>query len=56
MGALASALQVRLEKPGGYELNPMATLPTPDEATRGVTVVSRAGVLAYALGGVVAWP
>jgi len=56
MGALASALQVRLEKPGVYELNPMATLPTVGEATRGVTLVSRAGVLAYALAGVVAWP
>ncbi|NHN47951.1 cobalamin biosynthesis protein CobD [Halostella sp. JP-L12] len=55
MGALASALQVRLEKPGVYELNPMGTLPTIDEARRGATVVSRAGVLAYALAGVVAW-
>jgi len=56
MGTLASALQVRLEKPGAYDLNAMATLPDAERAERGVALVGRAGLLAYAVAGVVAWP
>jgi adenosylcobinamide-phosphate synthase len=55
MGTLAGALHTRLEKPGAYELNAMGTLPSVDEARRGVGIVSRAGVLSYAVAGVVAW-
>ncbi|WP_121821982.1 adenosylcobinamide-phosphate synthase CbiB [Halostella salina] len=55
MGTVASALQVRLEKPGAYDLNAMATLPDAEAAGRGVALVGRAGLLAYAVAGVVAW-
>ncbi len=55
MATLAGALHVRLEKPGAYELNAMGRLPSVDEAHRGVGIVSRAGVLSYAVAGVVAW-
>ncbi|MFB6163948.1 MAG: cobalamin biosynthesis protein, partial [Haloarculaceae archaeon] len=47
MGVLAAALAVRLEKPGGYELNPGADLPSPTAARRGVRTVAIAGLLAY---------
>ncbi|WP_135820208.1 adenosylcobinamide-phosphate synthase CbiB [Halostella litorea] len=56
MGTLAAALGVRLEKPGAYDLNAMATLPDAAAAERGVAVVGRAGLLAYGVAGVVAWP
>jgi len=49
MGTLAVALGVRLAKPGAYELNPDGRLPAPDAATRGIRVVERAGLLAWAL-------
>ncbi|QLC35271.1 cobalamin biosynthesis protein CobD (plasmid) [Halarchaeum sp. CBA1220] len=55
MAALAAALDVRLEKPGVYTLNPGARLPTTDDAERGVRIVNRAGVLAVGATGVVAW-
>ncbi|WP_172824923.1 adenosylcobinamide-phosphate synthase CbiB [Halorientalis sp. IM1011] len=48
MGTLAAALDVRLEKPGVYVLNPDAGLPTVDDARAAVRVVAVAGVLAYA--------
>jgi len=58
MGTVAGALGVRLEKPGVYELNPVASLPDGPAARRGVRTVGRAGLLAYALAGlwgVVLW-
>lgn len=58
MGALAGALDVRLEKPGVYVLNADASLPTVTEAVAGTRVVGLAGSLAYglaALAGVVVW-
>ncbi len=54
MATLAVLLGVRLTKAGAYDLNPSATLPTPADADRGVTVVSRAGWLAFGLAGVIA--
>ena len=54
MATLAAALDVRLEKPGTYVLNPGRGLPTVREAHRGVRIVGTAGVLAYALAGVIA--
>jgi adenosylcobinamide-phosphate synthase len=47
MATLAAALGVRLEKPGGYVLNPIASLPTVAESEAGVAVVRRAGWLAF---------
>ncbi|WP_129114616.1 adenosylcobinamide-phosphate synthase CbiB [Halegenticoccus tardaugens] len=55
MATLAAALSVELAKPGVYALNPSAGAPSAAEAARGVRVVGRAGILAYALAGVVAW-
>jgi adenosylcobinamide-phosphate synthase len=58
MGTLASALGVRLEKPGAYELNPAASLPDRRQAERGVRTVHRTGLLSYVVAaglGVVAW-
>ncbi|MFP4218380.1 MAG: CobD/CbiB family cobalamin biosynthesis protein [Salinarchaeum sp.] len=58
MGALAGALDVRLEKPGEYVLNADASLPTPSQATTGTHVVGLAGGVAYALAvlvGVIVW-
>ena len=58
MGVLAAALAVRLEKPGSYELAGGSTLPSTVEAKRGVRIVGRAGILAYALSaliGVILW-
>ncbi|QSG03467.1 adenosylcobinamide-phosphate synthase CbiB [Natranaeroarchaeum sulfidigenes] len=58
MATAAGALQVRLEKPDAYVLNELASLPTTEQAHRGVALVGRAGVLAYAiaaLSGVIAW-
>ncbi|XVH30518.1 adenosylcobinamide-phosphate synthase CbiB [Haloferacaceae archaeon DSL9] len=46
MATVAAALHVRLEKPGVYTLNDVASLPTETEATRGVALVERAGIVA----------
>jgi adenosylcobinamide-phosphate synthase len=48
MGALAAAVDVRLEKPGAYVLNPDAPLPPTTVAERALAVVDRAGWLAVA--------
>ncbi|WP_122089687.1 adenosylcobinamide-phosphate synthase CbiB [Halalkalicoccus subterraneus] len=55
MATLAGLLDVRLEKPGVYVLNPSRDLPTGADARRGVRIVALAGALSYALAGVVAW-
>jgi adenosylcobinamide-phosphate synthase len=58
MGALAAALNVRLEKPGAYILNGVADPPTVRDGRAAVAAVRRAGVAAYgvaALSGVVRW-
>jgi adenosylcobinamide-phosphate synthase len=58
MGTLAGALHVRLEKPGAYTLNGVASLPTVEDAENGVSLVGRAGAMAYAaafIWEVVAW-
>ncbi|MHC3378657.1 CobD/CbiB family cobalamin biosynthesis protein [Haloarcula sp. H-GB5] len=57
MGTAAAALDVRLEKPGVYVLNPAGGLPDVATAQRSVTRVGVAGVLAYLLAGlgVLAW-
>jgi adenosylcobinamide-phosphate synthase len=55
MGTLAAGLDVRLEKPGHYTLNPDAPLPDADAAAAAVRRVALAGLLAYALAGVVTW-
>nr|WP_282594430.1 CobD/CbiB family cobalamin biosynthesis protein [Halorientalis brevis] len=47
MGVLAAALDVRLEKPGVYVLNPDGALPSVALARRGVRTVAVAGLLAY---------
>jgi len=49
MGTLAALLDVRLEKPGVYVLNPGAALPSMADARRADRIVAVAGVLAYAL-------
>jgi adenosylcobinamide-phosphate synthase len=66
MATLAAALDVRLAKPGAYDLRLGADFPTAEQSQRGVRVVRTAGVLAYVLAaaavslgpttGVVAWP
>lgn len=55
MGVLAAALSVRLEKPGAYVLNPSAPLPAAGAVRRGLRHAGLAGLLAYAIAGVVAW-
>ena len=55
MATLASALDVRLEKPGAYVLNPEASLPTVERANRGADVVGVASGLAFLGAGVLAW-
>lgn len=55
MGTLAAALDVRLEKPGEYVLNPDAPWPTPADVSRALARVGFAGLLAYGLAGVIAW-
>ncbi|MDT3436105.1 CobD/CbiB family cobalamin biosynthesis protein [Haloarcula sp. 1CSR25-25] len=57
MGTAAAALDVRLEKPGVYVLNPAGRLPDAATAQRSVTRVGVAGVGAYLLSGlgVLAW-
>jgi adenosylcobinamide-phosphate synthase len=47
MATLAAALDVRLTKPGAYDIPAGDALPTPADATRGVAVVSRAGWLVF---------
>ncbi|AXG06074.1 cobalamin biosynthesis protein [Haloplanus rubicundus] len=47
MATLAVALDVRLTKPGAYDIPAGDALPTPADAMRGVAVVSRAGWLAF---------
>ncbi|WP_134669690.1 adenosylcobinamide-phosphate synthase CbiB [Halorussus marinus] len=56
MATLAALLDVRLEKPGAYALNPGAPLPTLADARGGVRIVGVAGLLSFLLAGVVAWP
>ena len=51
MGVAAAGLDVRLEKPGVYVLNPDAELPDVRAARRGVRAVGVAGVVSYALAG-----
>ncbi|SNZ12601.1 adenosylcobinamide-phosphate synthase [Natronoarchaeum philippinense] len=48
MGTVASALQIKLEKPGSYTLNGVASLPTVEDAERAISLVGSAGLLAYA--------
>ncbi|MGB9952475.1 CobD/CbiB family cobalamin biosynthesis protein [Haloarcula marismortui] len=57
MGTAAAALDVRLEKPGVYVLNPAGKLPDAATAQRSVTRVGVAGAAAYLLSGlgVYAW-
>jgi adenosylcobinamide-phosphate synthase len=55
MATLAAVLDVRLAKPGAYELNPGTDLPTVEAARRGVRTVGVAGGLAVVLAGVMAW-
>jgi len=55
MATLAAALDVRLLKPGVYDLNPGRGLPDTDIARRGVRLVGLAGALAAVLAGVAAW-
>lgn len=49
MATLACALSVRLVKPGVYDLNPGADLPTVADGDRAVTVVGLAAAVAVAL-------
>jgi len=53
MGTLAAAVGTRLEKPETYVLNSSGDTPDEETARDGVTVVSRAGVLAWMLAFVV---
>ena len=55
MATAAVVTDVRLEKPGVYVLHPTADLPSVDRARAGVRIVARAGLLAFALTGVVVW-
>jgi len=57
MGTAAAALDIRLEKPGVYVLNPEGHFPDVATAQRSVMRVGVAGVLAYLLSGlgVFAW-
>lgn len=52
MGTLAAALNVRLEKPGVYVLNGVATEPTMRDGLRAIDATRRAGTAAYALVGI----
>lgn len=55
MATMAAAIGVRLHKPGQYELNPTATLPSIADARRAVTVGQRAGLLAFVVAAGIAW-
>jgi adenosylcobinamide-phosphate synthase len=54
MATLAALLDVRLEKPGVYVLD-FGSRPTVDDARRAERIVTRAGLLAFVIAGVVAW-
>jgi len=51
MATLAALLDVRLEKPGVYVLNPDGGLPDEAAVERGIGLVRRAGLLAYTAAG-----
>ena len=55
MATLAALLDVRLEKPGAYVLNPDRDLPTRADARRGVRLVGAGGAVAVGLSGVMVW-
>nr|WP_152436291.1 CobD/CbiB family cobalamin biosynthesis protein [Halosimplex carlsbadense] len=55
MGTVAAALDVRLVKPGVYDINADASLPTVEDAERAVGRVGLAGGLAYLGVGVLTW-
>jgi adenosylcobinamide-phosphate synthase len=58
MGALAAALNVRLEKPGSYALNEVADHPSVDGGREALVATRRAGIVMYtlvALLGVIRW-
>jgi adenosylcobinamide-phosphate synthase len=55
MATMAATLDIRLRKPEAYDLNPTASLPSPDRAREAVQVGTRAGILAFVLAGVIAW-
>ncbi|WP_415380405.1 adenosylcobinamide-phosphate synthase CbiB [Halosimplex sp. TS25] len=55
MGTVAAALNVRLVKPGVYELDGGPALPSVADAERAVRRVGVAGGLAYLAAGVVTW-
>jgi len=63
MAVGAAALDVRLEKPGNYALNPAVDPPTPADAERAARLVAVGGGVAVAvaagwllaLSGVTAW-
>ncbi len=58
MATIAGALQTQLKKPDAYVINELASLPTVEQAERGVRLVGIAGLLAYTLAvlpGVVRW-
>ncbi|MFW6385069.1 MAG: adenosylcobinamide-phosphate synthase CbiB [Halodesulfurarchaeum sp.] len=54
MATLATTSGIRLRKPGVYDLNPDAPLPTAVSASRGIRTVGWAGLLAFGLTGVIA--
>ena len=55
MATLGAVLDVRLEKPGAYVLNPAADPPSIADAETGIRVAGGAGVLAIGLTGVAVW-
>lgn len=55
MGTLAAALDVRLEKPGVYVLNPEGRFPGTTATRTALVRTGAAGLLAYGLAAVVAW-
>ncbi|RYJ12930.1 cobalamin biosynthesis protein CobD [Halogeometricum borinquense] len=60
MATMAAVLPARLVKPGVYDLDPASDtantrLPTTADAMQAVRVTNRAGLLAFALAGVIAW-
>lgn len=55
MATMAAGLDVRLQKPDHYDLNPDADLPDVTAARVAIRRVAIAGVLAYVLAGVVTW-
>ncbi|WP_363467593.1 adenosylcobinamide-phosphate synthase CbiB [Halogeometricum borinquense] len=60
MATMAAVLPARLVKPGVYDLDPASDtantrLPTTADAMQAIRVTNRAGLLAFALAGVIAW-